>query len=985
MQADRWKQIERTFHAALEFAPESRPAFLAESCGRDEGLRRDVERLLSRYDEAGSFLEEGAVEFAARTLGVATLLDGSGGTPSVALGDTILHYRIIRVLGSGGMGVVFEAEDLRLRRHVALKVPFDRYGRDLRARNRFEHEARAASSLNHPNICSIHAVEEHGEQLVIVMELLEGESLKERLCRGAVPTAEVVDLAVQAARAIQAAHFKGIIHRDIKPANLFLTADRRLKVLDFGLAKTLPADGSHEWAVSETLTREGAIAGTTAYMSPEQARGEQLDGRSDLFSLGVVLYEVATGVHPFVGRNTVLTIDALLNNSPPSPSALNPEVPAAFDRVIMKLIEKDRERRYQQAAAVLEDLSDVKSGTGRLRFHFRKRPVMIGAFCLIMSAISIPSVRHLPLHSGRINVAVAGFDMDVRSHLIQQLGQESQFRVSPLSIDFKPGAIETACRGASASTLIEGSMIDLEPRRLIGLRSWDCATGNLLHEVETQAASVQDVPAAITDVAHRLATKIQDVNVRAPDPATAGAALKAFSEARKVMAASGARPASLLFRRAIELDPGLAIAYAYLARCYGEMDQTDLAAEFARTSWRLRDRATESDRFFIDLGYVTLVSGNLDQAQQLLDAWVRTYPDDPMPHGFLASHVYRAVGQFDESTSESRKALELKHDMAIVHYNLAASLSYAGRLAEARNVIADARKQGLDIDEFLMFEYDLAFLTGDAKAMESVATRAHGRAFAENWVSEGEARTLAWNGHLRQARNVSDSAAEQARHSGQPERAGLWMAGAAVREAFFGNSQAAASRAVAALTLSASREVEFAAAFAFAASGDTRKAMGLTDEMEKRFPNDTAVTFYYLPVVRARLALNTGDSEQALRLLALSTPVEKGMQRSSVLGRFGALYPAYVRGQAYLAAGRGAEAVVEFRKVLAGSNVVVSDPVGIAARLQLARALSVAGDKRGAREAYMHFLENWRNADDDIPILLQARAESAEALQTQRQ
>src|SRR3954447_930213 len=383
MEPDRWQLIDRVFHAALEIPEERRPAFVAESCSNDDGVRREVECLLARHREADTFLEEAAWDVARRAIGDGTALSGSSsGMEAVSTGETVAHYRILRGLGSGGMGVVFEAVDLRLRRHVALKFPHERLARDPRARERLEREARAASSLSHPNICSIYGVEEHRGQPVIVMELLEGESLSETIRRGPLAAQELRDIAMQAAEALQAAHAKGIIHRDIKPANLFVTAGGQLKILDFGLAKVLPVAAPHGLTMGESLTYEGAIAGTTAYMSPEQARGAELDLRTDLFSLGVVLYELATGRQPFLGQNTVVTIDALLNTRPPAPSSLNPKLPVALDAVILRLLEKERERRYADAGAVLKDLLNRRSATAAPLFRLGGLQTAIATACL---------------------------------------------------------------------------------------------------------------------------------------------------------------------------------------------------------------------------------------------------------------------------------------------------------------------------------------------------------------------------------------------------------------------------------------------------------------------------------------------------------------------------------------------------------------------------------------------------------------------------
>jgi tetratricopeptide (TPR) repeat protein/predicted Ser/Thr protein kinase len=979
MEPDRWQLIDRLFHAALEIPEDRRSAFLEESCSNDRALRGEVERLLARCGEADTFLEVPAWDIAARALPAPTALSGSSAaSETVSAGGTVAHYRIVRALGSGGMGVVFEAEDLRLRRHVALKFLHDRFAREPRARQRLEREARAASSLNHPNICSIYGVEEYREQPVIVMELLEGESLNETVRRGPLGVDHLRKVAIQAGEALQAAHAKGIIHRDIKPANLFVTADGQLKILDFGLAKVMPAAALHGLTHAESLTVEGVIAGTTAYMSPEQARGGELDARTDLFSLGVVLYELATGRQPFLGQNTVVTLDALLNTRPPAPSTLNPGLPAALDAVIMRLIEKERERRYADGGALLGDLLQPQDPTSNAKRRRGRRQAAIAAACLCAIAIGARFLVRTSRQTAATSVVVAGFDAAVRPSVIAEL-EGAHFRVLRPETDPRvvtPVSMRQVCRASGAAILIEGSIVNFEPRRLIGVRAWDCAGGDILHEVQTQSENGQAIPAAMADATRRLGAGIQPVSI-ATEPAARQAAVEAFAAARRVKASSGARAALPLFRRAAEMDPGLAIAYANIGRCYGEMDQTDLGAEFNRRSWRLRDRASELDRFFIDLNYSAGVSGNLDQTQQTLETWIRTYPGDPVPHGLLASHIYRILGQFERSVAENRKAIELKSDEGIVRYNVAAGLSYLGRYAEARQVLAAAQKGGFDIDEFLMLRHDLAFLARDGVEMNAIVAQARGRSVAENWISESEARALAWAGRLRESRGVSGRAIEQARHAGQPERGGMWEAGAAIREAFFGNAREAAARAIAALELSTGREAEFGAAFALAMAGDSDKAEALADEMERRFPNDTAVRFHYLPVVRATLALNRGDTERAYTFLQLAVPLETGMLRSSVLGRFGALYPIYVRGEAHLAAHRAADAVSEFRRILARPGQVVSDPVGVVARLQLARALSLAGDKRAARAAYRDFLKLWKDADPDIPLLEKALAEYA--------
>src|SRR5580692_8028216 len=351
MDSDRWKQVDGLLQAVLERPAEERDAFLRHACGADEDLEREVHSLLTAQRQAGSFLENPAIEEAARALAQQQQNDHERQPDDSPIGRTISHYRVIGKLGAGGMGVVYEAEDIRLNRRVALKFLPENLAHDSKALQRFKREAYAASSLNHASICTIYEVEEHDGQPVIVMELLEGESLKERIRKGPVSTDELLDLGIQTSDALAAAHAKGIIHRDIKPANIFMVGPGRVKILDFGLAKAIP---KHRPEIEpsdndQSLTVEGAIPGTTAYMSPEQVSGEEIDARGDLFSLGVVLYEAATGRRPFVGKNNVLTMNAILNEGPIPPSRVNPESPAAFDAIIAKALEKDRTLRYQHA------------------------------------------------------------------------------------------------------------------------------------------------------------------------------------------------------------------------------------------------------------------------------------------------------------------------------------------------------------------------------------------------------------------------------------------------------------------------------------------------------------------------------------------------------------------------------------------------------------------------------------------------------------
>jgi tetratricopeptide (TPR) repeat protein len=454
-------------------------------------------------------------------------------------------------------------------------------------------------------------------------------------------------------------------------------------------------------------------------------------------------------------------------------------------------------------------------------------------------------------------------------------------------------------------------------------------------------------------------------------------ALKAYSAGRKVLSSTGSAAAVPLFKRAIEIDPKFAMAHAWLGRMYGDTGEADLSAASTSTAYQLRDRASDAERFFITASYDTQVTGNLEKAQQTCELWAQTYPREALPHDMLAGLIYPILGKFEQAVEEAKKAVELDPDFAIGYGLLAKRNIDLERLLEAENTLQRASDRKLEIPNFFFTRYEIAFLKADQAGMEREMVVSHGKSGTEDEISDQAAFVLAYSGHLQKSRSMARRAADLALQAGQRERAALFEAGTALREAFVGNTNAARRSAMTALELSNDRGVQYGAALSLALAGDFSRSQTLANDLEKRSPEDTSVRFSYLPVLRAQLALNHGSPSNAIELLQSAVPHELSETHSSIHAYFGALYPVYVRGLSFLATHQGAEAAAEFQKILSHRGIVVADPIGALARLQIGRAFALSGDKTKAKTAYQDFLTLWKDADPDIPILKQAQSEYA--------
>jgi tRNA A-37 threonylcarbamoyl transferase component Bud32/tetratricopeptide (TPR) repeat protein len=934
-------------------------------------------------------------------------------------GTRLGPYEIQSVLGAGGMGEVYKARDDRLHREVAIKVMTAELTDSPQARDRFQREARAVAALQHPNICTVYDVgETETGRAFLVMELLQGETLQQRLARERPDISAVIDLGAALADALDAAHRTGIVHRDIKPANIILT-ERGPKIVDFGLAKSVTpaAAAMTTTAAGSPATQPGATVGTLAYMSPEQLRGEELDARTDIFSLGLVLYEVATGRPAFDGATGLMIAAAILHDSPLAPRAVRHELPERLEAIIVKALEKERRLRYQSAADLRADLERAKRTSDAARDGIsvteaprrnvgRPRRVLWGVAAVIASAVAGGYyVNHRrPVLTNRDTLVLAdfvnttgdsAFDDTLRQGLAVHLAQSpflslvSDQRVQhtlrlmgqPPGTRLTSEVAQEICERTASAAILGGSIARLGSQYVLGLRATSC-TGDVLDQEQVQAARTEDVLDALSRIAGRFRNRIGEslATIEKHDvpleEATTGSfeAWRAFTAASTMLRKNDLGGAVRLFQRAVEIDPRFALAYSELGFTYQLMNESSRAVESNRKAYELRNRVSERERFYITATYDLVVTGNLERALQTCELWKQTYPRDLQVYGYLGAFLYPTFGLFDKGAAAAKTMIDIDPDFAVGYLQLGFNEQFGGHLAEAENTFRQAAERKLELPEMAVQRYDIAFLKGDQSAMDRETALA-ASPDAGDLIAGRQGYVLAYGGHLSQARAEAFKTAAAASRSQEPFKAAIWRIGPALWNGFVGNKSAAAEDAAAGLGLSMDRDAAYGAAFALALAGESSRAGSIATDLATRFPEDSEVRLVYVPVIRALIALNHGAPEQAITLLQAGASYDLGTPLSSAPGFFGILYPVYVRGLAYLAAHQGVEAAREFQTILDHRTTVVSDPIGVLARLQLGRALALAGDKAAARRAYEDFLTVWKDADEEIPIFRQGKSE----------
>jgi eukaryotic-like serine/threonine-protein kinase len=945
------------------------------------------------------------------------------------IGTKVSHYRVLDVIGGGGMGMVYRAEDIKLGRPVALKFLPEDLVSDQVALRRFEREAQTASALNHPNICTIYEIEEHEGQPFIAMELLDGDTLRDRLAGSkekTIPTSEILEIAQQICAGLEAAHEKGIVHRDIKPANIFLTRQGTVKILDFGLAKLASGPDSEKAVTTQEaneepfpsireqgeiaaatfqagLTQPGTTAGTAGYMSPEQVRKEKLDGRSDLFSLGMVLYEMAAGKRPFEAETVAEIQNAILQGTPKPLRQVSPAA-SRLDPVVAKALEKDRTRRYQSASEIRKDLMQIQREIHPrrrfLRYSFAAAMLLLlvglgaWAFWQVRNSVTLSPSDTIVLTDidNQTGDAALGQGMGtalqvalMQTPYLNLLGPDKMHETlhalnlpNDTKVTVSPELARRVCEYTHSRGIVSGSIMDLGNRYGIELQVINCQTGAKFARVTNEAETRDDIVRVLGLTATRLRAKLgesKDSIARFNQPlelATSSSpdALQFLASGYQNHLHFDLRAAMADYNRAIEKDPNLALAYAAEGSIYSFVGPEARATESLTKAFALRERLTAPSRFQVETAYYDNADGEFDKALPINEQWVHTFPHDVIARHNLKTTL-GALGRPEEALVQAREAARLLPSVWMFRSLLESAIA-AGRLDETRATYEQVKSLHFDDSGAHADRALLAFLQNDPSAMQEEWAWAAQNPAGAGPVIFREARIRAYHGRFRESHRLTQQAVDSSKKSGDIINATFYQNNEALREAEAGRFSESLHLLSETRGRDDNRTARPLAILVSARANDLTEAQKRADVLEQAYPYDTLILHYSLPTIRAAVKLRQGDPAAAIELLRPATKYE--MAQNLI---FDNLYPAYIRGLAYLQMKEGSLAAPEFQKLIDHPGIVGDYVTGAIAHLQLGRAQAMTGDYAAARKSYEEFLTLWRDADTDIPIYREAKAEYA--------
>jgi serine/threonine protein kinase/tetratricopeptide (TPR) repeat protein len=960
-------------------------------------------------------------------------------------GTKLGRYEIRSKLGAGAMGEVYLAQDTRLDRRVALKILPQEFASDPDRMRRFILEAKAASALNHPNIITIHEIGESDGAHYIATEFVDGVVLHAGFADQSFTVSKKLAVAAQIADALEAAHEAGIIHRDIKPGNVMLRRDGYVKLLDFGIAKL--TEQRSEAADSEADTQEklletqpGKILGTTHYMSPEQIRNRPIDSRTDIWSLGVLLYEIVAGQKPFQGESFGDLIAAILRSEPAPLTEISTGVPPELDRIVARALQKSRQQRYQRVKDFADDLKRLRrqlafaaelgrtgstertdapvaattiqtlgvdihrTSSAEYLFNQVRRHKRGAALALITFLVAATILLYLVAFRARPAVLTDKdtimladienttgdpvFDGALKEGLAVTLGQspfldifpEAHVRETLQLMQREPNehvseaVAREICQRQGLKAFLSGSIAPLGSHYVIMLKVVNAQSGDEIAREQTEAEGKERVLTALSQSAARLRERLGESlssihKFDAPiEQATTASleALKAYSLGLE-QANSGNYPKAIPFyERAVELDPKFALGYQALAREQLNSGFHNEAIASASKAYELRERTSENEKLYITLIYHRAVTHNLEKAIEVGEIWKQTYPRYWRTYHALAD-LYIDVGEFEKAAANGREAVRLNPKVAATYSNYAGALMYLNRFDEAEQIYRQAFANNLDAPEYHMYLYWNAYRRSDATGMQQQLDWAQASSFPY-WSFALQAQSAALAGQWRKSRELSNRVIEMQEARGMKGLVAWTASHWALSGAAFGDCQNAKQKA--AQALQNSQDATFSGSLmVFALCGDAAQAEAHGKRFATQYPNDTRLNGIWLPGTRAALELQRGQPAKALELLA---PVARYEAAAD-------FEPQYLRGVCYLRLGKGAEAATEFRKIVKsqGQTDFLVSTLYPLARLGLARAAAVRGDTVEARKLYEEFFALWKDADSDLPVLIDARREYA--------